>query len=83
MLVSFRARLARLERILIPFRPPRVRIKNMPEVPAFSPGACVGDYRIVHTLGVGGMGVVYRVEHVETGGAYRLSRPCCLGLTWS
>jgi len=31
------------------------------------PGSLVGDYRVLDRLGAGGMGTVYRAEHVQTG----------------
>ena len=38
----------------------------------WSPGFRVDDYEIVSELGVGGMGTVYCVQHVATGGTYAL-----------
>ena len=43
---------------------------------ALAPGTCLGRWRVVDQLGVGGQGAVYRVEDVERPGDYYALRGC-------
>ncbi len=60
----------RAELVVVPQRGNRAR--TAPPVAVGSIGDVVGNYRIVEPLGEGGMGTVYRVDHVALGRAYAL-----------
>ncbi|CAN5165488.1 hypothetical protein BH11MYX1_BH11MYX1_13450 [soil metagenome] len=60
----------RAELVVVPQRGARAR--TAPPVALGSIGDVVGNYRIVEPLGEGGMGTVYRVDHVALGRAYAL-----------
>ncbi len=60
----------RAELVVVPQRGHRAR--TAPPVAVGSIGDVVGNYRIVEPLGEGGMGTVYRVDHVALGRAYAL-----------
>jgi eukaryotic-like serine/threonine-protein kinase len=52
--------------------PPNPQAEGFPSAGAPEVPATLGAYRIVRPLGRGGMGVVYRAEHLETGEAVAL-----------
>ena len=60
----------RAELVVMPQRGARAR--TAPPTAIGTIGDVVGNYRIVEPLGEGGMGTVYRVEHVALGRSYAL-----------
>ncbi|MFT3695337.1 MAG: serine/threonine-protein kinase [Kofleriaceae bacterium] len=60
----------RAEVVVVPSRGGRAR--TAPPVAIGTIGDVIANYRIVEPLGEGGMGTVYRVEHVALGRAYAL-----------
>jgi serine/threonine protein kinase len=60
----------RAELVVMPQRTGRAR--TAPPVSIGGIGDVIGNYRIVEPLGEGGMGTVYRVDHVALGRAYAL-----------
>ena len=60
----------RAELVVVPQRGTRARTASPVAIGAI--GDVVGNYRIVEPLGEGGMGTVYRVDHVALGRAYAL-----------
>jgi len=60
----------RAELVVVPPRGGRAR--TAPPVSLAAIGDVIGNYRIVQPLGEGGMGTVYRVDHVALGRSYAL-----------